>query len=363
MTQKQIEETFKSSFGVDASVPDPVGGDRAAAAHRSADRTEGELTMPTLSKSEFVTKVAKLADTLSGPQLDACYKHFEDLGKGGDATLAHNLATLKSGDKTGTSAPMPTLKKVKEDIDAIFDGQTLTEEFRERATTIFEAAVHAKSIEFQAQLEEQFAADLQEAITEAVADMSEQVNKYLNHVAEQWLEENKLAVETGIKSDILESFLGGMKTLFTEHYIEIPEDKVQVVESLTAKVEELETKLNESENRFIDQQNQIAEMALTAQKEAAFKEVSEGLTDTQVDKLNTLAESIAFTTVEDYKEKLKTIVEGYVKKPAAAASTATTLNEEVIVEGAATVTQPAANKSVDPMIASFLERNKGKSAK
>jgi hypothetical protein len=362
MTQKQIDETFKSSFGVAAEVPDPVGTAREGDKNRAADKPEGELAMPTLSKSEFVTKVAKLADTLTGPQLDACYTHFENLGKGGDATLAHNLATLKSGDKTSTSAPMPTLKRVKEDIDAIFDGQTLSEEFKTRASTIFEAAVHAKSLEFQAQLEEQFAVDLQAALAEAITGVSAQVDKYLNHVAEQWLEENRVAVESGIKADILESFLGGMKSLFTEHYIEIPEDKVQVVETLQSKVEELETKLNESENRFIDQQKQIAEMALTAEKEAAFKQVSEGLTDTQVDKLHTLAESIAFTTVEDYKAKLQTIVEGYVKKPATAAPVAGNLTEEVIVEGNQQQ-QPAATPSADPMITSFLERNKKKSAK
>jgi hypothetical protein len=362
MTQK-IDETFKSSFGVDASVPGPVGTDREGDKNRPADKPEGELAMPTLSKSEFVTKVAKLADTLSGPQLDACYKHFESLGKGGDATLAHNLGTIGSAGKDSTSAPMPKLQRVKEDIDAVFDGQQLSEEFKARATTIFEAAVHARSLEFQAQLEEQFAVDLQAAIEECIKDVSGQVDKYLNHVAEQWLEENRLAVESGIKADILESFLGGMKSLFTEHYIEIPEDKVDVVESLTSKVEELESKLNESENKFIEQQKQIAEMALTAQKEAVFKEVSEGLTDTQIDKLSTLAESITFTTVDEYKEKLKTIVEGYVKKPAAPATTATNLNEEVQLDEGNTGKPAATPKPTDPFIEAYARRRAQTAAK
>jgi hypothetical protein len=353
MTQKTLDEKFSSSYGVDASVPDPVGADGAGHGNRSADKGEGEHAMPTLSKSEMITKVAKLMDTMSGPQLDACFKHFDELSKGGDASQEHNLGTIKSSAKD--KDPMPKLKTVKEDIDAIFDGQDLSEEFRTRASTIFEAAVVARSIEFQKDLEEQFDEALSAAITEAVAELGAQVDKYLNHVAEQWLEENQLAVQSGIKGDILESFMGGLQSLFTEHYIEIPEDKVDVVESLTAKVEELETKLNESENRFIDKQKQIDEMAHKAELEGAFKEVSEGLTETQIDKLAVVAEGISYTDVADYKAKLKTIVEGYVAKPAAPATTATALNEEVQIDNGNA--KPAAPKSVDPMIEAFNKRH------
>jgi hypothetical protein len=343
MTQKNLDEKFTSSYGVDASVPDPVGTG-ADANKRPADKGDGERSMPTLSKSEMITGVAKLMDTLSGPQLDACYKHFMDLGKGGNDSQAHNLATIKS--------------HVKEDVDAIFDGQELSEEFKTKASTIFEAAVVARSIEFQQKLQEESETALTAAIEESVEELASQVDKYLNHVAEQWLEENRLQVESGIKADILESFLGGMKTLFTEHYIEIAEDKVDVVETLTNKVEELEAALNESENKFIAQQQQIQEMEQKAQLDAAFKEVAEGLTDTQVDKLAAVAESLSFNDVAEYKSKLKTIVEGYVAKPVVASPTATDLNEEAPPAGGAPATKNT--KPVDPMIASFVERHKKK---
>lgn len=338
MTQKNLDEKFTSSYGVDASVPDPISkGDNK----RSADKTEGERAMPTLSKSEMITGVAKLMDTLAGPQLDAAYKHFMDLGKGGDSTQSHNLGTIKS--------------HVKEDVEAIFDGQELTEEFKSKASTIFEAAVLARSIEYQAQLDEEFGIALGTAIEEAVGDLSAQVDKYLNHVAEAWLEENRLAVESGIKSDMLESFMGGMKSLFTEHYIDIPEDKVDVVETLAAKVEALESALNESENKYIEQQQQIQEMSLKTELDAVFKEVAEGLTDTQADKLSVVAESISFTTVEEFKEKLKTIAEGYVAKPATKSTSTNALNEEVQLDEG---TGKAAPKAQDPMIASMVERIK-----
>lgn len=338
MTQKNLDEKFTSSFGVDASVPDPIDkGDNK----RPADKTDGERAMPTLSKSEMITGVAKLMDTMSGPSLDACYQHFMKLGNGGDASQSHNLATIKS--------------HVKEDVDAIFDGQELSEEFKTKASTIFEAAVIARSIEYKQELDEEFEAMLSEGIEESIKDLNAQVDKYLNHVAEQWLEENRLAVESGIKSDILESFLGGMKAVFTEHYIEIPEEKVDVVESLTAKVEELETALNESENKFIEQQQQIQEMSQKAELEIAFKEVSEGLTDTQIDKLAAVSESISFTSVDEYKEKLKTIIEGYVAKSVKTVSS-NALNEEVQLDEQTGKT--AAPKVQDPMIASMVERIK-----
>jgi BMFP domain-containing protein YqiC len=289
----------------------------------------------------MITGVAKLMDTLSGPKLDAAYQHFMALGNGGDTSQSHNLGTLKS--------------HVKEDVEAIFDGQELSEEFKTKASTIFEAAVHARSIELQAQLEEEFAGAVSDGIAEAIEGLQAQVDKYLNHVAEQWLEENRLAVESGIKSDILESFMGGLKSVFTEHYIDIPEDKVDVVESLTAKVEELEAALNESENKYIEQQQQIQEMAKTAELETAFNEVSEGLTDTQVDKLKVVAESISFTTVDEFKEKLKTLAEGYVAKPATKSTTSVALTEEVQLDEQTVKATPRAQ---DPMIASMVERIK-----
>lgn len=322
-----LGEEFKSSYGVNAEVPDPVGGARAGDAKRPADKHVGD---PAPGKAKLISDIASSAYKMSLPELNDLYQKFFNLSKGGDISQGHNLKTI-------------TAHAVKEDLDSAFEGGELSEEFKAKASTIFEAAIEARLIDARAELDEEYAARLEEQVAEVQTTLTESVEKYMDHVANQWVAENRLAVTTGIRSDILESFLGGLKTLFVEHYLEIPEDKVDVVESLTAKVVDLETRLNESENAAIEKQTQIQVMEAAA----ILADVSEGLTATQEEKLKNLSESVEFTNADEYRTKLTTIAESYVAKPAVVPAEQQ-LNEEVILETG--TVKPA---SQDPMIASI----------
>ena len=216
---------------------------------------------------------------------------------------------------------------VKEDIDAMMGNEELSEEFKTKAATIFEAAVSAKVIEEVNNrigvFEENYKKELKEAKEEHQNAMSEKVDGYLNYVVEEWMKENELAVEKGIRSELVEDFMTGLKNLFTEHYIDIPEEKVDLVDDLFEKVEELEQKLDESINDNVEVKKQLAEY----KKEETLREVSEGLADTEKEKLKTLSDGVDFEDDEQYKEKIEVIKENYF--PPATESQPQTITEEV----------------------------------
>ena len=198
--------------------------------------------------------------------------------------------------------------KMKEDIDSLFaDDQTISEDFKSRAATIFEARVFDRVAQIQEQLETEYAGQLVEAVETIKAELTEKVDDYLNYVVEQWMEENAIAVESGLRSEITEDFIAGLRNLFAEHYIDVPEDKVNLVDELASKVEELEEKLNEEIETNIQYKKQLTE----AVKVQLVNEVCEGLTATQVEKIKALAESVEFSTEEEFVEKLETIRENY----------------------------------------------------
>lgn len=198
-------------------------------------------------------------------------------------------------------------KNMKEDIDALLQGEQLSEEFVSKATTIFEAAVISRveqiAEEVEAQLQEQF----ELAIDELKEDYATKIDDYLNYMVEEWMKDNQLAVDSGLRSEITEDFINGLKNLFTEHYIDLPEEKVDVVQEMANKVEELEAKLNEEISRSIGFRKEINEQ----KKTLAIQTVCEGLTQTQHEKLKSLAESVEFTSEEEFTEKLGTLKEAY----------------------------------------------------
>jgi len=196
---------------------------------------------------------------------------------------------------------------MKEEIKGLFLGQDLSEEFKEKATTIFEAAVHAKVEELREQLEQEYEVKLQEQVVSAVEEISTSVDDYMNYVVTEWMSENEVAIHSSLRSEVTEEFINGMKTLFEQHYIDIPEDKVDVVEELSAKVEALEDKLNESLNSNIE----LNKILIDYTKEDIFAEVSEGLVAIQADKFKTLAEGVEFTNAETYRRKLEIVKENY----------------------------------------------------
>jgi hypothetical protein len=218
-------------------------------------------------------------------------------------------------------------ERMKEDIDALLDGESLSEEFVQKATTIFEAAVIARAEEVIAEAEAEMQEQFQSAIEEVKEDLATKVDDYLNYMAEEWVKENKIAIEKGLRAEIVEDFIAGLKDLFTEHYIDIPEEKVDVVEELTTRVEELQDSLNEQIKASVQMKKELNEH----KKFEAIQTVCEGLTQTQVEKLKQLAESVEFTTEEEFTGKLETLKESYFKTTVKSAESSS-LNEEIEIE-------------------------------
>ena len=233
---------------------------------------------------------------------------------------------------------------VKEDIEAIVNGEDLSEDFKTKASTIFEAAVSAKVLSEVNQrideLETNYKKEITEAKEEHLSTVTEKVDGYLNYVTEEWMKENELAVEKGIRSELVEDFMTGLKNLFTEHYIDIPEEKVDLVDDLFEKVEELEQKLDESINTSVDIKKELAEY----KKAETLREVSEDLADTEKEKLGKLADGIDFEDKSQYSEKLEVIKENYFPKQQ---------SETITEELENTEKEQDISESVDPIMSKY----------
>jgi len=233
---------------------------------------------------------------------------------------------------------------VKEDIEAIVNGEDLSEEFKTKASTIFEAAVSAKVLsEVNSRIDEletSYKKEITEAKEEHLSTITEKVDGYLNYVTEEWMKENELAVEKGIRSELVEDFMTGLKNLFTEHYIDIPEEKVDLVDDLFEKVEELEQKLDESINTSVDIKKELAEY----KKAETLREVSEDLADTEKEKLGKLADGIDFEDKSQYSEKLEVIKENYFPKQQSETITEELENTEKEQDSSEPVVDPIMSK-------------------
>ena len=223
--------------------------------------------------------------------------------------------------------PGATFQSYSEDIDALMQGEELSEEFKDKAATIFEAAVVARATpiveEIQAELMEQF----EVALEEVKEEMAAKVDDYLNYMVQEWMSDNELAIETGLKAEITEEFIEGLRNLFVEHYIDIPTEKVDIVEEMTSKLEELEDALNEQINKGIELSKELNEQ----KKIEAIYTACEGLSQTQVEKLKALAEGVEFTTEEEFADKLSTLKESYFKAEVKVADSSA-LDDEVTIE-------------------------------
>ena len=214
---------------------------------------------------------------------------------------------------------------VDEDVNALLGGEELSEEFKEKAKTIFEAAINAKVAGIKEELEAQYASKLAEEIESAKESLAERVDSYLEYVSDEWFEENALAIEAGLKTEMTESFLEGMKGLFEEHYVTIPEDKYDVLESMVEKLDDMEAKLNEQIEKNIGLNKRLSESVA----DGILDKVSEGLATTQKEKLASLSESVEFESEEEYREKLETLKESYFPQKAVSP----TAKKETLSEG------------------------------
>ena len=264
---------------------------------------------------DVVNKGAKSADPMKG------MKEEEEVSA--EATIEEEEVSTEEvvAEEESTVAEYD----IEEDVNALLGGEELSEEFKEKAKTIFEAAINSKISGIKEELEAQYQEKLAEEIEAAKESLAERVDSYLEYVADEWFEENALAVETGLKTEMTESFLEGMKGLFEEHYVTIPEDKYDVLESMVEKLDDMETKLNEQIEKNISLNGRLSE----ATAEGILDQVSEGLAQTQKEKLASLSESVEFESEGQYREKLETLKESYFSDKKSPVAKTETLSEGV----------------------------------
>ena len=224
-------------------------------------------------------------------------------------------------------APDFTEISIDDDVSALVEGEELSEAFKEKAKTILEAAVKGKVVQIKEVLDAEYEAKLLEEVEEIKGALNERVDSYLEYVSDEWFTENQLAVEGGLKEELTESFMTGLKSLFEEHYVSLPEDKYDVLESMVEKLDDMEAKLNEQVEKNVALNRRLAESSA----DVILADVSEGLAETQKEKLASLSESVEFASEESYREKLETLKESYFpsKKSAPAQAKSETLSEGV----------------------------------
>ena len=270
---------------------------------------------------DVVTKSAGKADSMPAGMKEEEEVEGEVVAE--DETTEEEVVAEEETTEEEVVAEEETIEEydIEEDVNALLQGEELSEEFQEKAKTIFEAAINSKVAQIKEQLEAQYEEKFVEEIVAAKESLTERVDSYLEYVSDEWMEENQLAVEHGLKTDMTESFLSGMKNLFEEHYVSIPEDKYDVLESMVEKLDDMETKLNEQIEKNVSLNARLSESVA----DGILDQVSEGLAQTQKEKLASLSESVEFESEESYREKLETLKESYFasKKESSAAKTET----------------------------------------
>ena len=229
-------------------------------------------------------------------------------------------------DEVVAEAPDYTEITIDEDVAALVEGEELSEDFKEKAKTILEAAIKGKVVQIKETLEAEYDEKLLEEVEEIKGALNERVDSYLEYVADEWFAENQLAVESGLKEELTESFMTGLKGLFEEHYVSIPEEKYDVLESMVEKLDDMETKLNEQIEKNVSLNQRLA----GATADSIFESVSDGLADTQKEKLASLSESVEFESETEYREKLETLKESYLPS---VHNVPTTAKTETLSEG------------------------------
>lgn len=290
---EQLDE-FKADHsdagaGKGAEVPEPTA---TKAAKRSADKDQGEKTPPKLpgTRLGMVNAMMNVMSGMNKTQLSAAMKKM---------TETSNMNSIKvKGDAKSVTM---------EDMEDIFGGKELSEEFKEKTATLFEAAVGARVEEEKIRLQEELDAQYEADLAEAKSELDAKADDYLSYVAEQWMKENEVAIESGIRTQIAESFIEGLKGLFVEHNIDIPEDKVDVIDEMNTKTEDLEAKLEEQMATNMELSKELSEM----KRNQVLADISEDLTLAQKEKLTALASGISYDDLEEFESKLGVVKENY----------------------------------------------------
>ena len=353
--KKNTEELleFDSSSGVSSTADPYASGDSS----RSADKSAGEMNYSDSTKAEVLSAIMNQIGGMNKNALIDIYKAYGPTGdasraadsKGGEegftGTSPTTVKPVTGGPAVNAGGSAPTTKNTKsgqgeegfkgtspstvkpsykEDVEEIFGGDELSEEIRNKASIVFEAAINARLVVETVRLEEEFEARLEESIEEIRAEVVENVDKYLSYAVEEWIEENRVALDAGLKVEMAEDLISGLKGLFEANYIDIPEAKLDVVAEMTEKVEELEKQLNEQ----IEKNHSLRDSNSALKVEQAFAEMSEGLVETQVEKLRALSEGVSYDSDVDYKNKLTVIKETYFPTSPKSVAESTILTEE-----------------------------------
>jgi hypothetical protein len=336
LDQDNLDEV-KASFGVNAEVPDsaakkvtPPGGEGKEAKHTDA---------PTAVKPSKVKMMAAVAEALKAMDQDQLEEVLSALQVEGYGSKEEPKKTMK---KESIKVKAEDID-VSEDVAAIFGGQDLSEEFVAKATTVFESAVLSKVNEILEDVSIDIDSEVEAQKQEVIESLSQKLDDYLEYVAEEWMKENELAVEQGIRAEIVENFMTGLRDLFKENYIDIPEEKVDLVDDLASKVQDLEKSMNEEIERNIELRKELIEM----KKETTIGSLCDELTESQVVKLKSLAEGVEFESEEDYLQKLETIKETYFPSDKDLNEEVQSLDEEPIEE--------ESDVKVDPGMRSYMQ--------
>lgn len=306
LENEQLDE-FKASHGDSSEVPEPTGKEAPKPAG-SKDVEDDPKDAPTAvkapgTKAAMINAMMTKVNGMKSKELKASY------GKIMSAMQCEEVEAEAEEIEASTEIPLVTAKdiNVSEDVAEMFAGQDLSEDFQEKVTTVFEAAVVAKVNEQLNLLSGNIEAEINEEVESIKAEMAENLGKHTDYVVEQWMEENRLAVEQGLKAEMVENFMAGLKDLFEEHYVDLPEEKVDVVEELATKTEELEATLNEQIERNASLNAELESF----KRDALIEGVSEDLTESQKAKFKTLAEGIDYTDEETFIDKINVVKESY----------------------------------------------------
>ena len=327
-----VQEAKKASYGVNAEIAEPTGvsaavpGGVAQQGEKSGPMTQGSGIKP-YTKVGMINSMVQALGGMKKAEVSAMYDKFK-----GDKTNPMQGSSVNPKDRSIGEEKIARLTAedidVSEDIKAIFAGMEVSEEFISKASEVYTAAVLSKVNEQLEAVEAKFDDSLTEEVSTVSEELVERVDSYLDYVVEQWMEQNAVAIERGLKAEIVESFMSGLKGLFEEHYIDIPDEAVDVAEELASRNEALEEAINEEIEKNVELTAKIHEF----ERAMAFAEVSEGLTDTQVAKLQSLSEAVEFEDVKAYKSKIATLRESYFPTKASAGSLteSVTLDEEPV---------------------------------
>ncbi len=301
-----------------------------------SEEEEEEVKKEAVSVPKTKNQMLKnIYDQINGMLKGDLATKYEDIMSATNLSIVKEEEEEEKEEKVRTKAAVKTedIKiDVKDDVDALVQGEEgLTEDFKEKASTIFEAAVQAKVVEEvnskMEELEAQLKSDASSESEEFAKELTEKVDGYLTYIVEEWMKENELAIERGIRTELVEDFMSGLKTLFTEHYIDLPEEKVDMVDDLFTKVEDLEGQLDEEINRGVELQKELSQF----KKDDALRGATKDLADTETEKISKLAEGIEYENEEQYIEKLNVLKESYFPKSDAVTSEITEADETIEV--------------------------------